>query len=146
MCPPIWAHWHHLANMTELVLPSAHPSPQSKQQIDRFSRLHSSRQSVVRYIGASWRIRLKLCTLPPSGKYNWTHASFSPPKSTTQTANQSVEPFLHSSQQKVPILYNGRLFPLKSPFLMGGSGPHLTHDSLGPSEPSWLRWAQGIMC
>jgi len=37
MCPPIRAHWHDLANMIELVLPSAHPSPQLKQQIDRFS-------------------------------------------------------------------------------------------------------------
>jgi len=24
MCPPIRAHWRHLANVTELVLPSAH--------------------------------------------------------------------------------------------------------------------------
>jgi len=37
MCPPMWAHWRHLANMTELVLPSAHPSPQRKRQIDWFS-------------------------------------------------------------------------------------------------------------
>ena len=36
MCPPMWAHWRHLANMIELVLPSAHPSPQPKRQIDRF--------------------------------------------------------------------------------------------------------------
>jgi len=38
MCPPITAHWRHLANMIELVLSSAHPSPQPKQQIDRFRR------------------------------------------------------------------------------------------------------------
>jgi len=37
MCPPMWAHWRHLANMIELLLPSAHPSPQPKRQIDRFS-------------------------------------------------------------------------------------------------------------
>ena len=37
MFPPMWAHWHHLANMIELLLPSAHPSPQSKWQINRFS-------------------------------------------------------------------------------------------------------------
>jgi len=30
-----------------------------------------------------------------------------PPESTTQTASRSVQPFLHSSQQKVPTLYNG---------------------------------------
>jgi len=38
MCPPIWPHWRHLANMIELMLPSAHPSAQPKRQIDWFSR------------------------------------------------------------------------------------------------------------
>jgi len=28
MCPTVWAHWLHLANMTELVLPLAHASLQ----------------------------------------------------------------------------------------------------------------------
>jgi len=37
MCPAIWAHWRHLANTIERVLPSAHPNPQPKRQIDRFS-------------------------------------------------------------------------------------------------------------
>jgi len=32
------AHWRHLANMTEFVLPLAHPSPQSKWQINQLSR------------------------------------------------------------------------------------------------------------
>jgi len=67
------AHWRSLANTTELVLPSAHPSPQ------------------------------------PNGK-------------------------LHSSQQKVPILYNGCLFSPKIDPSYGGSGPHVIHDSLGQSE------------
>jgi len=35
------------------------------------------------------------------------HASLDPPESTYQTASRSVQPFLHSSRQKVPILYNG---------------------------------------
>jgi len=38
MCPPMRAHWCHLANTIELVLPSVHPSPQPEWQIDRFSR------------------------------------------------------------------------------------------------------------
>jgi len=37
MCPPIRAHWRHLANMIELELPSAHRSLQPKREIDRFS-------------------------------------------------------------------------------------------------------------
>ena len=37
-CPSTRAHWRHLANTIELVYPSAHSSPQSKRQMDRFSR------------------------------------------------------------------------------------------------------------
>jgi len=37
-CPSTMAHWRHLANTIELVHPSAHSSPQSKRQMDRFSR------------------------------------------------------------------------------------------------------------
>jgi len=55
----------------------------------------------------------------PPGKYNWTCASFGPLESTTQTANGSVQPFLQSSRQKVPILY-----------------PRLTHNALGPCMPT----------
>ena len=51
-------------------------------------------------IGATWRIPLNF-------------ASFGPPGSTTKKASRSVKPFLHSSRQKVPILYNGRPFPPK---------------------------------
>jgi len=85
--------------------------------------LHSSRQTVVGYIGATWWIRLKLCTLAPSGKYGWIRASFGSPKCTTQTANRSVQQFLHSSRQKIPILYNGRPFAPKLALLMGDLDP-----------------------
>jgi len=37
-CPSTRAHCRHLANTIELVHPSAHSSPQSKRQMDRFSR------------------------------------------------------------------------------------------------------------
>jgi len=47
-------------------------------------------------------------------------ASFGPPESTAQTANRSVQPFLHSSRRKVPTLYIGRPFPPKLPLLVGG--------------------------
>jgi len=64
-------------------------------------------------------------TLAPPGEYDWTCASFGPPESATQTANRSLQPFLHSAQQKVPIFYNGRPFPPKLPLLMGDRDPHL---------------------
>jgi len=40
-------------------------------------------------------------TLAPPDKYNWTCASFGSPKSPTQTANRSVQLFLHSWWQSV---------------------------------------------
>jgi len=42
--------------------------------------------------------------------------------------------FLHSSRQRVDVLYNGRPFP--SLKCHRGSRPHLKHGSLGPPESS----------
>jgi len=56
--------------------------------------LNSSWHSVVGYVGDTWRIRLKLCTMAPPRAYDWTDASFGPPESSTQTASRSVHPFL----------------------------------------------------
>ena len=39
-----------------------------------------------------------------------------PPESILQTASRSVRPFLHSSRQNVPILYNGPPPPENCPF------------------------------
>jgi len=58
-------------------------------------------------------------TLAPSGEYDWTCASFGPPEYTTQMANRSVQLFLPSSRQKVPIFYNGRPFSPRLPFSWG---------------------------
>ena len=71
--------------------------------------LHSSRQSVVRYVGATCRIRLKLCTLAPSVEYDWTRASFA---STTQTANR----LRHSSRT---LQWADHPFPQNCPFPWG---------------------------
>jgi len=51
----------------------------------------------------------------------------------TLTASRSVQPFLHSSPQTVPILCNGRP-PSKLPLPMGASEPNLTHGSLSQLE------------
>jgi len=104
--------------MIEVVLPSAHPSPQPKWQIDRFSHFCTAHG------------RVSSGTLVPPGEYDWILASFIPPESTVQMTNQSVQPFLHSWRQKVPILYNVRPFPPKLPFAWGHLD-HLIHDSLG---------------
>jgi len=61
--------------------------------------LHSSWQSVVGHIGATWGIRFILCSLATPGEYDWTCASLGPPESTTQTANRSGKPFSYNSRQ-----------------------------------------------
>jgi len=57
-------------------------------------------------------------TLALPGEYDRTCASFSPLESTIQTANRSVQPFLHSSRQKVAILTMG-CSPKTLPLAMG---------------------------
>jgi len=55
------------------------------------------------------------------------HASLSPPHSAFQTASRSIQSFLHSSRQRVPILYNGPpLSPSKLLFRMGIWTPSIT--------------------
>jgi len=88
---------------------------------------------------------LSLSKLPlPTGdlapieyKISWAQR---PTEPITQTAPRLVEPFLHSSMQSVPILYNGPPLPLTTcralPPQNGLSGPYLIHDSLGPPESS----------
>jgi len=88
------------------------------------------------YIGDTWRIRLKLCTLAPPDEYDWTCPSFGQHDSTTQKVNRSVQLFLHSSRQKVPTLYDGRSFPKKLPFSWVDLDACLVRDSLGQSEPT----------
>jgi len=62
MCPHIRGHWHHPANTIELVLPSAHLSPQPKRQIDQFSCFCTahSRKSLYFTMGAPFPPKLPL--------------------------------------------------------------------------------------
>jgi len=53
------------------------------------------------------------------------HCFLEPPKSAYQTASRLVNLFLHSSRQKVAILYNRQPLPLKLAISRGGSRPHL---------------------
>jgi len=60
-------------------------------------------------------------------------------ESTSQTASRSVQPFLHSSPDTVPIPYNGlALFSLKIAPCIGASGPPFKHGSLGPAPSQYL--------
>jgi len=62
-------------------------------------------------------------------------ASSGPPKSTTQTLSQVLQPVLHSSQQSVPVAYNGPPFPAHKIIPShGGSGPLSNTCFLGPES------------
>jgi len=57
------------------------------------------RRTVQSYSPGGANVPSHAGTLAPPGEYDWTCASFGPPKSTTQTANWSVQQFLHSSRR-----------------------------------------------
>jgi len=63
------------------------------------------------------------------------HGSVNPLDSSSQMAARSVQPFFHSTQQRVPIPYNGLPpFPPSKLPLAWRSGPHLMHGSLDRPE------------
>jgi len=69
-----------------------------------------------------------------------THDICGPSKPTT--ASRSVQPFLYTWPQSVPILYNGTsLSPSKLPLPIGGSGPPSNTWFLGPT---WVLNPNGI--
>jgi len=70
-CPPMRAHWRHLANAIELVHPSAHSSPQSKRRMDRFSPFAQLTAQ------SDYRPTLQLATL--STKFAPSHGGSGPP-------------------------------------------------------------------
>jgi len=135
MCPPMWAHWLHLANMIELVLPSAHLSPQPKRQIDRFSRVctadaecprvlwrHLANTPIeIAHIGAIWWIRLNSCFLRPTRVLSPNGKSIDLAVSAQLTAESPY------------TLQCATLSPEITPSHWG-SGPHQIRDSLGHSE------------
>jgi len=138
-----------MANTIELVLPSAHPSPQPKRQIDRFSSFAqltakspytlqwaplspkiapshggSGTPSITWFLGLFWahnpngitigsavfaqmtaecpyNVQWDAPFLPQNSPVSWgiwtphlIHGSLGQPESSTQTASQSVQPFL----------------------------------------------------
>ena len=50
MCLLMWVHWHNLVNTIEHMLPSAHPSPQFKRQMDRSSHSHTAHGRMSQYL------------------------------------------------------------------------------------------------
>jgi len=59
-----------------------------------------------------------------------------PPESITQARFRSVQPFLHSSRQRVVGLARGHALSPESCPLAWGSGPHLIYASLSSMSPN----------
>ena len=111
------------------MLPSAHLSPQPKRHLDRFGHSCTAHDSVSMGMpGIFFPLKVGGISTPSS---TWFFECAQP---TTQTASQSVQRFLHSSRQTVPILYSGRPFPQKLCLPIGDLDPHLIHGFLGPPE------------
>jgi len=111
------------------MLPSAHPSPQLKRHLDWFSRFckaHGRVSSACR----SMSFPLQNCFFTRGSGSSSNTCFLCPPKSITQTASQSVQPFLHSSLQSD---IRRALSPQNCHFPWG-SGPRLTRGSLGPTD------------
>jgi len=86
MCPFMRAHRRHLANTIEFVLPSAHPSPQSIRQIDRFnpfSTAHGRKNYILQSALLSQNLPLPMGDLDSHQIYDCLGAS----EPTTQTAS-----------------------------------------------------------
>jgi len=117
------ARWRHLANTIKLCFLRA-------------TKVHHRNGKSIGLAIFAQLMAVSSGTLAPPGEYDWTYAFFGPPKSITQMAIRSVQPFFHSARQNVPILYNGRPFPKNCPVPMGDLGPHLMHGSFGQSKPT----------
>jgi len=83
------AYWRHLANTTELVLPSAHTSPQPKRQIAWFSHFCTAHGGYLT-MGDPFP---KNYHLPWGSGSHLTHDSLGPSVPTTKMASRSVHRF-----------------------------------------------------
>ena len=111
-----------------LCFVQAHPSPQPKRQIDRFSHFCTAHGRVSS--GMPGHV-----LSPNNCSFGWgilapSNTCFlGPPKSITQTASRSFSRLLHRSRQSVPILYNWPPFPFKiTPF----------HGECWPPSNTWF--------
>jgi len=81
------------------------------------------RFNVVGHTGATWRIRLNLCFLRPTRAHN-------------PNGKRIGSAVLAQFTAESPYNYNGLCFPPKLTLPTGDLDSHLTHDSLGPAEPT----------
>ena len=134
MCSPMRAHWRHLANTTELVLPSVHPSPQTKRQIDWSSCLCTAHSKKLLNFTMAAHV-------PQNSPFPWVDLD---PHLTHSLAHPSPQPKQHLDQFshictddcRVSLYFTmGRPFlPSKLPLPMGRSGPPSNTWFPGPTR------------
>jgi len=86
--------WRQLTNTIQLVLPSAHLSPQPKWQIDRFSHFCTAHSRKCPYFTMGDPFP-KIALLIGGSRPHLIHDSLGHSEVIIQTSSQSVQPFLH---------------------------------------------------
>jgi len=118
MCPHGRIHWRHLVNTIELVLPSAHTSPQLKRQIDRFGRFCTARgrKSLYFTVGTPFP---QNCPFPRISGPHHIHDSFSQTEPTVQRHLIRFSCF-RTADRRVSLYFTmGASFPKNCPFARG---------------------------
>jgi len=125
MCLPMCAHWHHLANTIEPVLPSAHPSSQSKQQIDPFSRSCTAHGT---YNGLF---------SPPQKKIAYCHGDLDPHLIHGSLAHPSPQPKRHLDRLSRFCIDDRRM---PQSFTTGRPSPSKVPLPIGDLDPIYYIW------
>jgi len=132
MCPQGRAHWRHLANTIELVLPSAYPSPQPKRQSDRFSRFCTAHGRKCLYFTMEDPFH-KNCPFSWGSGPHLFHDFLRQTEPNCITLGSAT--FAQVTTECPYTLQWAPLSPKIAPS-HGDLDPHVRHDLLDPSEPT----------
>ena len=101
------------------MVPWVHLTEHPKRDLDGINRSCTAhgRQSLYTL---QWAPSPKIAPSHGGSGPHLTHCALGPPKSITQRASRSVQPFLQGSRQNVPILQNGPPFSQTNCHYHGG--------------------------
>jgi len=136
MCPLMWAHWRHLVNTIEPVLPSVHQSPQPKWQIGSavFAQLAAQCHR------ACWACPspLKIVSSHGGSVPHLIRGSLGHPTQHHKRRLDQFSRFCTAHDRKSLHFTMGAPFPKIAPYHVG-SGPLSNNDSLGSSKHTTQR-------
>jgi len=118
------AHWRHVANTIEPMLPSDNPGPQPKRQIDQFSRSCAAQGRTSQNFTMSVSFPQN-CPFP--WVYLYAHLIHGSVGHLSPQHKRHLDRFSRFCRrpQSVPIPYNGTPAPRLKIASSWGSGPHL---------------------